>query len=198
MIKALYRTTMSQRPLATVSGLDGLGHLCPTRLHVRLRHILVEQRFQNRPRAAHSGRPLLSICDATTLSALTAARIIGHERRARPTERCAMPAIHRSGHGGVMRNAATTLDHERYTRHDIANWHPIRTALISFGYKRSVPPPSRPKRPWPRGMPGATPCRHRSPRTSAISKGAAAEPRGLGPPGATRRAPRPANGCPVL
>lgn len=146
VIKVLYRTTMNNRPLATVSGLDGLGHPCPTRLHLRLRHILVEQRFQNRPQAAHTGRPLLFTCDATTLSALTAARIIGHERRARPTERCAMPAIHRSGHGGVMGHAAhgahgaTTLDHERYTRHYTANWRPIRTALISFGYKRSVPP----------------------------------------------------------
>lgn len=125
VIKVLHLKTVDKSRLVTVSVLDGLHQTCPTPLLVRLRPVLVEQRFRGRPKAYHTGRPLILTGDATTLPALTSARIIGHEWLLRPAERRALPGIRRAGHGGTMghfSHAATTLDHEDRARHDSANW----------------------------------------------------------------------------
>lgn len=101
-----------------------MRHL-PAPLANRFRRALIDQRFKTKPKASHSGQPLIFSGKGTTLAALTSVRVIGHEYLLRPAERRAVPIVQRQGPGTVidhLSHIALTLHHDDRARHDRENW----------------------------------------------------------------------------
>jgi hypothetical protein len=123
VIKVLH---LGEGNFITVSVLDGLSDRCPNRLSLRFRKLLHEKRFKGRPNTFQAKGPTIftSVIDGDL--PLKSARIIGHERIFRPSEKEALPKIQKDGHGGSIGNIAhiaSALDHEDRAINDTERWN---------------------------------------------------------------------------